>query len=182
MSEPSLLFLTDAYKYGMWRQTPPGTTEVYSYLSSRGGQFDEVMLVGLQMLIKKHLIGQVITTEDIEIGEEITKCLGGTKFNRAGWEYIRDNYDGRLPLEIKAVPEGLPLPTHNILASVRNTDPKCYWLTTFVEGLLLHTWYPSTVGTLSREIKKLILSSLEKTGTPELIDYKLHDFGFRGKN
>jgi nicotinamide phosphoribosyltransferase len=33
---------------------------------------------------------------------------------------------------------------------------------------------------LSREIKRLISAYLEKTGDPSLIDFKLHDFGFRG--
>lgn len=39
---------------------------------------------------------------------------------------------------------------------------------------------PTSVATLSRECKKVILAALEKTGDPSLIDFKLHDFGFRG--
>ena len=42
----------------------------------------------------------------------------------AGWEYILREHGGRLPLRIKAVPEGTVLPTSNVLFTVENTDPK----------------------------------------------------------
>jgi nicotinamide phosphoribosyltransferase len=64
--------------------------------------------------------------------------------------------------------------------TVENLDPKCYWLTNHLETLLCQIWYPSTVATLSLEVKKIILSYLEQTGDPSLIDWKLHDFGYRG--
>jgi len=46
--------------------------------------------------------------------------------------------------------------------------------------LLLKVWYPTTVATLSREIKKIIGGFLERTGDPSLLPFKLHDFGYRG--
>src|SRR3954470_24623686 len=36
------------------------------------------------------------------------------------------------------------------------------------------------VATRSREMKKIILAALERSGSPKLIDFKLHDFGCRG--
>jgi nicotinamide phosphoribosyltransferase len=178
----SLLLLSDSYKYSHWNQYAPNTTEVYSYLCSRGGQFDEVMLVGLQEILLKHFVGRVITKDDLFIGRMVAKeHLGRPElFDEPMWQHIIDKHEGKLPLEIKAVPEGLPIPTHNLMLSVRNTDPKCFALTSFVEGLLLHVWASSTIGTLSREIKKIILAALIKTGTPEDIAYKLNDFGYRG--
>jgi nicotinamide phosphoribosyltransferase len=182
----SLLLLTDSYKYSHSAgvgQYPPGTEEVYSYLCSRGGQFDTAMLVGLQALLLKHFVGEVITEEDLKIGRMVAEeHLGNPKlFNEEGWNEILKVHGGKLPLEIKAIPEGLSLDTHNAMITVRNTGgPKTAFLTSFVEGLLLHTWYSSTVGTLDKEIKKIILSFLDKTGDPSTIDYKFHDFGFRG--
>jgi nicotinamide phosphoribosyltransferase len=41
-------------------------------------------------------------------------------------------------------------------------------------------WYPTTVATQSWKIRQVILDYLEKTGDPNLIDFKLHDFGARG--
>ena len=42
-------------------------------------------------------------------------------------------YDGHLPIEIKAVPEGSVIPRGNVLFTVESTDPQCYWLTNWVE-------------------------------------------------
>jgi nicotinamide phosphoribosyltransferase len=73
------------------------------------------------------------------------------------------------------------VPVKNVLATIENTDPKVPWLTTWLETALLRAiWYPTTVATQSWHIRQLILTYLEKTGDPSLIDFKLHDFGARG--
>ena len=89
---------------------------------------------------------------------------------------------GKLPLKIRAVPEGSLVPNHNVLFTVENTDPKCFWLTSYVETALVRSWYPITVSTQSYYIKKMILEYLEKTSDdPQTqINFKLHDFGSRG--
>jgi nicotinamide phosphoribosyltransferase len=66
------------------------------------------------------------------------------------------------------------------MATVENTDIRFPWLTNYMETLLLKVWYPITVATLSREIKRVFLFHLERTGDPSLIPFKLHDFGYRG--
>ena len=72
------------------------------------------------------LVGQVVTKEAIEEAAELSAdhFKDPTIFNRKGWEYILDKHDGRLPLEIKAVPEGTIIPTKNILMSVSNKKEK----------------------------------------------------------
>ena len=103
-------------------------------------------------------------------------------FNREGWEYILKAHGGRLPVSIKAVAEGTVVPAKNVLMTIENTDPKCYWLTNYLETLLVQVWYPMTVATNSREQKKIIFSAFQKTGC-EInpgINFKLHDFGYRG--
>ena len=40
---------------------------------------------------------------------------------------LPQTHGGRLPLEIRAVPEGTVLPTGNVLFTVENTDPKVHW-------------------------------------------------------
>ena len=42
-------------------------------------------------------------------------------------------HNGYLPIRIKAVPEGTVVPYKNVLFTVENTDPKCYWLTNYFE-------------------------------------------------
>jgi nicotinamide phosphoribosyltransferase len=76
------------------------------------------------------------------------------------------------------VPEGMVIPVKNVLLTIENTDPNCYWLTSFLETSLLRSiWYPTTVASNSYNAKKLILNYLIRNGDPNLIDYKLHDFG-----
>ncbi len=43
------------------------------------------------------------------------------------------HHNGHLPIRIKAVPEGMTIPYKNVLFTVENTDPKCWWLTNFIE-------------------------------------------------
>lgn len=47
--------------------------------------------------------------------------------------------------------------------------------------ILVQSWYPITVATNSREQKKILAKHLmETSGTLEGLEYKLHDFGYRG--
>lgn len=182
MTLHNLLLLTDSYKVSHYKQYPPGTQQIYSYFESRGGAFEEVVFFGLQYLLKEYLAGAVVTKEKIDEAENIYAEHFGNRllFNRAGWEYILSEHGGRLPVRIKAVPEGLAVPYHNAVMTIENTDPKCFWLTNVLETLLVQVWYGSTVATQSREIKKMILSCLKATGDEADINFKLHDFGFRG--
>jgi nicotinamide phosphoribosyltransferase len=175
----NIILNTDSYKVSMFKQYPAGTTGVYSYIESRGGRYDRTVFFGLQAFIKEYLIDP-ITQADIDIADEILTAHG-EPFNRAGWEYILRVHGGKLPVVIRAVPEGTVVPVKNVLATIENTDPECYWLTTWLETALLRAiWYPTTVATQSYTIRKVILDALEKTGDPSLIDFKLHDFGARG--
>ena len=42
-------------------------------------------------------------------------------------------HKGKLPLRIKAVPEGTVVPVKNVLFTVENTDPNCGWLANYFE-------------------------------------------------
>ena len=173
---------TDSYKVGHWPQYPPDSKIVYSYLESRGGEYEELSFFGLYYYLKKYLAGPVFNQADIEEAAIFYgKHFNNTKiFNREGWQYILDKYQGRLPLSIKAIPEGTVVPTGTVLMTVENTDERVPSLTNIVESLLLKVWYPITVATQSREIKKVIRKYLELTGDPTTITFKLHDFGYRG--
>ncbi len=157
---------SDSYKLTHWRQYPPGTTEVYSYLESRGGRFPHTVFFGLQPYLRSYLAGSVVTAEDVEIADRLAAAHFGRPgiFNRAGWMHIVEQHGGRLPVEIRAVAEGTPVPTHNVLMTIRNTDPACYWLTNFLETLLLKVWYPTTVATLSGALLHLIESAMKRSG------------------
>lgn len=133
----NILLLTDSYKVTHYPQYPPGTTEVYSYFESRGGKWNEVTFFGLQYILKRYLVGQVVTRDRIEEAASYFQQHLPFEFNRAGWEHILRDHNGCLPLSILAVPEGTTLPLRNVLMTVHNTCPKCYWLTNYVETLLV---------------------------------------------
>lgn len=176
----SLLLNADSYKASHFLQYPAGTTNVSSYIESRGGAFESTVFFGLQMFIKQYLLAP-ITQADIDEAEEIA-ALHGVPFNRAGWQYILDQYEGYLPVEIQALPEGMVVTTRNALVQVVNTDPRCAWLTSYVETALLRAvWYPTTVATLSFACKQVIRRYLEDTADSiDGLPFKLHDFGARG--
>lgn len=180
--QDNIIARTDSYKVAHFKQYPDGTTRVFSFFESRGGRYPAVQLFGLQCLIKKHLLGKVVTEEKIQEAKELfTDHFGNAElFNEAGWRHILEAHDGHLPIEIRAVAEGTLVPVSNVLVTVENTDPKVPWLTNYIETLLVELWYPTTVATQSYYMKKEILRYLEETGTPADINFKLHDFGFRG--
>ncbi|GAI78100.1 unnamed protein product, partial [marine sediment metagenome] len=177
----NIILLTDSYKVSHYKQYPKNTTNVYSYFESRGGEYNEVVFFGLQYIVKKYLTTPV-TQQHVDEAATFLKDHFGTEelFNRKGWEYIVNNLDGKLPVRIKAVPEGTVVPTGNVLMTFESTDENCSWLTNYLETIGVQAWYGCTVATTSRDMKKTILEGLHKSGTPEQIDYKLHDFGFRG--
>lgn len=175
----NIILNSDSYKYSQWVQYPMGTEYVYSYIESRGGEYDKLVFIGLQAFLREYMTTPV-TRAMVDQAEMILKAHG-EPFNREGWDYIVREHGGRLPVEIKAVDEGSVMRLKNVLVSIVNTDPKCYWLTSFLETALLRAiWYPTTVASNSYKSKEIILEFLNRNGDPSLIDFKLHDFGARG--
>jgi len=181
MNTNNLILNTDSYKISHYKQYPENTTNVFSYVEARGGKFPETVFFGLQAFLKEYFT-KPITVEDIDEAELICNNHGFADFNREMWEHIVKEHDGYLPLRIKAVPEGSVIPTSNVLVTIENTDPKCAALTSYMETALLRgVWYPTTVATLSYNIKKIIKKYMEKTSDSlDGLPFKLHDFGSRG--
>lgn len=181
----NIILLADAYKYSHHKLYYPGTTKIYSYLESRGGLFNQTVFFGLQYFLKHYLQGAVITKEKIDEAAEVLPQVFGREdvFDRTKFDYILKKYGGNLPVRIKAVPEGSIVPVQNVLITIENTDPECFWVTNFLETLLMQIWYPCTVASLSREIKELVKEYFDETASNSSIagiDYVLNDFGFRG--
>ncbi|XP_013921932.1 PREDICTED: nicotinamide phosphoribosyltransferase [Thamnophis sirtalis] len=145
-AEFNILLATDSYKVTHYKQYPPNTTKVYSYFECREKKtenskfrkvkYEETVFYGLQYILNKYLQGRVVTKEKIQAAKEVYReHFQDDVFNETGWTYILEKYDGRLPIEIKAVPEGFVIPRGNVLFTVENTDPNCYWLTNWIEVL-----------------------------------------------
>ena len=101
----NIILLSDSYKYSHWKSYMPNTKYNYAYLEARNGaKFNKTVMYGLQYILKRYLEGKVITKEKIDFAEAvITAHMGPGMFNRKGWDYILEKYDGSLPVKIKAV-------------------------------------------------------------------------------
>jgi nicotinamide phosphoribosyltransferase len=180
MENENFLIDTDSYKVSHYLQYPPGTTSMFSYIESRGGEYNKTVFFGLQYYLKKYLTHRV-TVEEVEEAKIFFEAHG-EPFNYEGWMYVATELKGKLPVRIRAVPEGSVVPTHNILVSIESTDPKAFWAVSWIETMLLRVWYPINVATRSHTIRQIILAALEKSADdPQAeINFKLHDFGSRG--
>ncbi|HEX6509296.1 MAG TPA: nicotinate phosphoribosyltransferase [Chloroflexota bacterium] len=176
----NLILNTDSYKASHWLQYPPGMDGMFSYIESRGGVYDRTVFFGLQPILKEYLTRR-ISIEDIAEAKELC-AAHGEPFNEAGWHYIVKELGGRIPVTIRAVPEGTVVPVLNVLVTVEATDPRCFWIASYIETLLMRVWYPTTVATISWHIKQLIRRYLEETcdDPASQLPFKLHDFGARG--
>lgn len=179
MMPANLILNIVSYKASHYLQYPQNAEYISAYIEARGGTFKKLMFFCLQAFLKEYLTKPISMT-DIEEAEDFLK-LHGLPFNKQGWLHIYNKHGGFLPLKIEAVAEGQILPVSNVLLQVVNTNPKCLWLTCYVETALLRgVWYPTTVATLSFHCKSIIKKFLVETSENiEDIDFKLHDFGAR---
>jgi nicotinamide phosphoribosyltransferase len=176
----NLIMDTDSYKASHWLQYPPLTTAMYSYLESRGGRYPATVFFGLQYILKEYL-SQPVEMWMVEEAEAFF-AAHGLSFNSAGWRYIVNDLGGKLPIRIKAVPEGTVVPVKQIMMSIESTDSQTFWLVSWLETLILRVWYPITVATQSYYLKQIIWDALQATADDPAaeISFKLHDFGSRG--
>ncbi|MFV0289074.1 MAG: nicotinate phosphoribosyltransferase [Mycoplasmatales bacterium] len=180
----NIILMSDSYKYSHPWQYPKDTTYLHSYLESRGGTENSVLLpavkfFGLQYLIKEYLTIKV-TKEMVEEAKEVLQ-LHGVPFDHAGWMRIVNHHQGNIPLKIRAVPEGSFIPRRNVLMTIESTDEELFWLVGWAETLLMKVWYPTTVATLSYNIYQMIQDFMNQTcDNLDKLPFMLHDFGYRG--
>ncbi len=173
---------TDSYKLSHFLQEPENTTKKFFYLESRGStrDYNETVFFGLRYILQNQF-AEPITMEEVEEAREVA-IAHGMPFNYDGWKLLVTRHGGKLPIRIRAVPEGTIVPNHVALMTVENTDDDFYWLGSYLETALLRVWYPITVATQSHYLRELIYSYLVETADDpnEEIKFKLHDFGSRG--
>ena len=187
----NLILCSDAYKYSHHRFYGVEMTKMISYLESRGGKFSETVFYGLQIFLKQYLEGIAITKEEVDEAYDYLGTKHGVfgredVFDKTKFDYIIEMYGGKLPISIKAVPEGTVVGTKNVLFVIESLDENCAWLTNFLETILLQVWYPITVATLSREVRKIVDAAFRNCTNYDdglrqfLVDFVVNDFGFRG--
>jgi len=166
---------TDSYKVSHYKQFPKDMTGSFYYIESRSIS-ETLRFFGLQAILKKYFFDTPTMKEVAKWGKFWE--AHGLPFNYAGWEYIAKL--GYYPVTIKAVPEGSLVSSGVPMITVECTDSHVPWLAGWIETILLQVWYPTTVCTKSYNCKQVIKEYLEDTGGIEGLDFKLHDFGYRG--
>lgn len=179
-----MILMGDLYKYTHWLQLPIGTTQIYSYVESRGAKIaiPYTVFFGLQGFIKEYLEGKVIEQWMIDEAKEILTEAFGTDqyFNEKAFLRLLEKHNGALPIQIKAVKEGSKVPVGNVLVTITNTDAEFPWIVQWVETMLLRAiWYPKGVATISAKVRETEKYWAKICGC-ELNPFFLNDFGARG--
>jgi nicotinamide phosphoribosyltransferase len=177
---------TDSYKFTHPSQYVAGADRLMSYIESRGGEYDEVVFFGLQLILKEYFLKPMTHKNVDSIMAFQTAHFFGAKVEdlEIALRAVVDDYNGFMPVTIKAVPEGMVVPTHNVMATIESSveDTRIVGLVTYIETMLVRLWAPTTVATISYNIKKIIYDGLLKSSddADAEIGFKLHDFGSRG--
>lgn len=174
------IFATDSYKLSHFYQYDSTITNIYDHYINRGGD-NVVFFDGLDYILKTYL-SKPFTYAMKDLLEKY--CTHhGVPFNKVGFNKLVAEYNGMLPLTIRAVPQKALYPSKLPLFSVQgNGDPDMVWCAGIVETLLMKVWYPSAVATKAFRVKQILKPYFEKTSkVPEMaINYAYHNFGARG--
>lgn len=172
----------DSYKNDHGKMLPADTTKIFSTIVPRRANryTDMIKAMGHQYAIRRYLCEPVepwmLDEAEIELREQ------GFSFDRARWEHILTAHNGYLPLEIRAVPEGMIIPVGVATVTIINTDPKCGWLTSYIETMFQRVcWKMTTVASISYDLYQYLDDIMHKhCGEYGKVNFHLHNFGSRG--
>lgn len=185
------IHLTDGYKVDHKNQYPKDTELIYSNWTPRKSRIqgiDKVVFFGLQYFIKKYLQEEFDTNffekpKVVVVNQYKRRISAYLGPNAITYEHIEALHDlGYLPIEIKALPEGMLTPIRMPMFTIKNTLPEFFWLTNFLETILsCIIWLPCTSATTSLAYRKILQKYAQLTGgDPDFIPLQAHDFSFRG--
>jgi len=181
--------IADSYKAGHFTMYP-SANKMVAYGEFRkafeGDKSDNrFVFYGIRYLVES-VLNRKWTKEDVEKADRFysTHNAGKTPYpypKDLFLKFIEEN-NGYFPIKVQALPEGtcahIHVPVYQFTAEKEYSR-----LLTFFETILTQVWYPSTVATLSRRAKDSIEVAFAKSVDEDmqfLVNYKLHDFGFRG--
>lgn len=177
-----LIFRMDSYKFSHPFAYPKNILAMSSYGEARVPSSEIIIPFGMQRFIKKYLTQQ-ITLADIDAAEQFAeKHFGRKLFARASWEKVVTDFNGFLPLIIRAVPEGTKIRGGQPIYTVTAFGKEFFWMASAFETLIQRAvWYPTTIASLDYKIysdlKRLYEQTCDDLG---LLPFALHDFGARG--
>lgn len=178
----NFILMCDSYKVNHYLELPEGTKRTYSAIVPRKPSKYATKIVAMGQTYAAILLANVRVTHAMIDEAEIEIHEQGYLFNRADWEVIADEFDGRLPLDMFAVEEGRVVDPQTPVVGIINTDDRFAWLPAYIETIVqCIIWKMSTVASICRAARITIAEYMVKTGADmSMLDYKLHNFGDRG--
>jgi nicotinamide phosphoribosyltransferase len=173
---------SDSYKFSHPKQYYKNMISQYNYAEARRKE-GFVIFNGLQPILKK--LEERITIQDVNQAYEMSK-IHGIPFDIDMWTYIADNLDGKLPMKIRAIPEGTKVPNGNVLFTVESTITNNPILTSKVIGwtetMLMRVWYSCNVATYSYKVKQVLMEYAKASQDNPFVDFQFINFGSRGSS
>lgn len=189
--------VTDGYKVGHGPLYATGTQSVNSNLTPRSDKIylrncthfydGKLVFIGAQGAVQEvHEMWQdsfFNLPKEVAIGRfarRMAVYLGGKV---KAEEQLSELYDlGYLPLNIKALPEGVRVKMGVPVLTITNTISSAFWLVNYLETVLSDLiWKPATNATIAYEYKEICKHFAAKTGVDDFtVSIQCHDFSMRG--
>ena len=170
----------DSYKYSQaMGQYPQNISGMFDYAEARSNKvYPVTILAGLQLKLMKYFTTPIEQWEVDEVAEDM--AFHGVAFDKDGWDYIVQELGGYLPVEIRSIQEGIPVPTGNALFTIKSTDSRVPWVASWLETPLMTVWGMSNVLTRSYFVNKMLTEYANKTQDHADTTHQFHNFGARG--
>lgn len=182
VKEFNAILAVDTYKFDHAFELPTNTEYLYSVVVPRKPSKYATQIVAMGQTFVAAIMASIRITEKMIDEAEIEVNQQGYEFNRAGWEIISRELDGKIPLAIYAVEEGRVVNPQTPVLGIINTDKRFAWLVSYFETWIQEmVWKMSTVASLCRSARITFKKYMELTGSDmSTLDYKFHNFGDRG--
>jgi nicotinamide phosphoribosyltransferase len=182
--------LTDFYKTIHHMCYASGMTKLVSYWTprmSRKDDMDKVVMFGLQPFLKKYLINyfnenffhkekEVVVSEYKRI---ISKTMGSIAADTKHIEALHDL--GYLPIQIKAIAEGLRVNIKTPMIEITNTHEDFAWLVNYLETFMsCNIWQPMTSATIAYRYREIAEKYFNLTVEHGDVRKACGDFSMRG--
>lgn len=186
------LLCLDFYKTAHAEQYPKTLTRMVSYYTPRMTRLsdtDKVTVFGLQAFIKEYLIkafdGFFFKRPFDEVVSEYKRVLNATiHTDGVGEGRLKALHDlGYLPLEIRAVPEGVRTDVRVPQIEISNTHPDFVWLVNSIETMLSCTmWHTQVSAEVGYRYRQIVNEYAERTCDDSVVRARLlGDFSMRGQ-
>lgn len=185
--------IKDCYKEFHRQAYHPQVTKVFSNFINRNGKYSNIPSnkrtanFGLQYHIIDFLINEWNDTFFSKPKEEVVKAHQRIMSSILGYnvdiKYLEELHDlGYLPIEIRALPEGVMVPYGVPTYTVESTVDGFGWVTNSIEtAMSADVWPMQTYATTSIHYLKTFIERARKTGGDiDLAKLQAHDFSMRG--